>query len=249
VDSAATFNAGRRFSSNPTKEAYEKGYAKTIGLTDTTTDGAITYKTGCSCNAFAKDVRRASLDVQYSSVVSVSSGVDTAVASRGVTDTSAFATAVATVIASDTTTYNSVTAPTANDITSVGSAIEATISGGTMAPTGASSGSSGGGDSSVGIIAGAAVGGVVLIVGVGVAVWWFNRGESTSADPKATTGVDPTTPNPLEKSEDISVMVTKSDPHPLSVIEMKSDPQPLSVETTTTTTTTYANATPGVDQV
>ena len=38
------------------------------------------------------------------------------------------------------------------------------------------------------VAAGAAVGGVVLIVGFGVAAWWSNRGESTSADPKATTG-------------------------------------------------------------
>jgi hypothetical protein len=38
------------------------------------------------------------------------------------------------------------------------------------------------------VAVGAAVGGVVLIVGIGIAVWWFNRGESTSADPKATTG-------------------------------------------------------------
>merc|ERR1712166_1201013 len=65
------------------------------------------------------DARRAAMNVQYISVVSDTSGVDTTTASNGVTDTSAFATAVATVIASDTTTYSSVTTPSASDITSV----------------------------------------------------------------------------------------------------------------------------------
>lgn len=94
--------------------------------------------------------------------------------------------------------------------------------------TGASSDSSGGSDSNVGIIAGAAVGGVVLIVGIGIAVWWFNRGESTSADPKATTGVDP--PGVEKSDPQPSVVEMKSE----DVVEMGSDFQPLSVETTTT---------------
>merc|ERR1712153_49136 len=68
VDSAATFNA------EPTvKDAYEKGYGKSIGLTDTAPNGVVTYKTGCSVSAFAADARRAAMNVQYSSVVSVAS--------------------------------------------------------------------------------------------------------------------------------------------------------------------------------
>jgi len=91
-----------------------------IGITDTdSTTNAVTYKTGCSVDAYAADARRAAMNVQYISVVSDTSGVDTTTASNGVTDTSAFATAVATVIASDTTTYSSVTTPSASDITSV----------------------------------------------------------------------------------------------------------------------------------
>ena len=115
VDSAATFNAEPNV-----KSAYEKGYGSVIGVTDTASNGAVTYKTGCSVDAFAADTRRAAMNVQYSSVVSDASGVDTTTASNGVTDTSAFATAVATVVASDTTTYASVTAPSATDIISVG---------------------------------------------------------------------------------------------------------------------------------
>merc|ERR1711957_822534 len=65
------------------------------------------------------DARRAAMNVKYISVVSDTSGVDTTTASNGVTDTSAFATAVATVVASDTTTSGSVTPPSASDIISV----------------------------------------------------------------------------------------------------------------------------------
>merc|ERR1711865_852293 len=114
VDSAATFNAEPNV-----KSAYEKGYGSQIGITDTdSTTNAITYKTGCSVDAYAADARRAAMNVQYSSVVSDASGVDTTTASNGVTDTASFATAVATVVASDTTTYSSVTAPSASDVQS-----------------------------------------------------------------------------------------------------------------------------------
>jgi hypothetical protein len=133
VDSAATFNAEANV-----KSAYEKGYGSVIGITDTdATTGVITYKTGCSCDAFAADARRASMNVQYSSVVSDVSGVDTATASSGVTDASAFVTAVATVVASDTTTYATVTAPSASDITAVASAASVSVNGGSASPTSA----------------------------------------------------------------------------------------------------------------
>merc|ERR1711957_15961 len=100
VDSAATFNADPNV-----KSAYQKAYGSMIGITDTdSTTNAVTYKTGCSVDAYATDARRAAMNVKYISVVSDTSGVDTTTASNGVTDTSAFATAVATVVASDTTT-------------------------------------------------------------------------------------------------------------------------------------------------
>merc|ERR1712086_651526 len=130
VDSAATFNAEPNV-----KSAYEKGYGSQIFITDTASDGSITYKTGCSVDAYAADARRAAMNVQYSSVVSDASGVDTTTASSGVTDTSAFATAVATVVASDTVTYSSVTAPSASDVQSVSTPTSVSISGGTEAPT------------------------------------------------------------------------------------------------------------------
>ena len=151
VDSAATFNA------EPTvKDAYEKGYGVNIGVT-VTVSGVISYKTGCSVNAFAADVRRNAMNVQYNSVVSVESGVDPAAASQGVTDTSAFATAVANVLASDTTTYSSVTPPSASDMTSVGTASAVTIEGGTTAPT-----SSGDDSDDIEVI------GIILIVVAGI---------------------------------------------------------------------------------
>merc|ERR1712166_990716 len=115
VDSAATFNADPNV-----KSAYQKAYGSMIGITDTdSTTNAVTYKTGCSVDAYATDARRAAMNAKYISVVSDTSGVDTTTASNGVTDTSAFATAVATVVASDTTTSGSVTPPSASDITSV----------------------------------------------------------------------------------------------------------------------------------
>ena len=164
VDSAATFNAEPNV-----KSAYEKGYGSQIGVTDTASNGAVTYKTGCSVDAFAADAtRRAAMNVQYSSVVSDASGVDTTTASNGVTDTSAFATAVATVVASDTTTYASVTAPSASDITSVGTATSVSISGGTAAPTSGSSDSSDNDLETFLIIVG--VVGAVLIIGLVVLV-------------------------------------------------------------------------------
>merc|ERR1712166_1164108 len=105
--SAATFNADPNV-----KSAYQKAYGSMIGCTDTdSTTNAVTYKTGCSADAYATDARRAAMNVKYISVVSDTSGVDTTTASNGVTDTSAFATAVATVVASDTTTSGSVTPP------------------------------------------------------------------------------------------------------------------------------------------
>merc|ERR1711957_88628 len=132
VDSAATFNAEPNVNS-----AYEKAYGSMIGITDTdSTTNAVTYKTGCSVDAYATDARRAAMNVKYISVVSDTSGVDTTTASNGVTDTSAFATAVATVVASDTTTSGSVTPPSASDIISVSTPTSVTISGGTAAPTG-----------------------------------------------------------------------------------------------------------------
>jgi hypothetical protein len=163
VDSAATFNAEPNV-----KSAYEKGYGSQIGVTDTASNGTVTYKTGCSVDAYAADARRAAMNVQYSSVVSDASGVDTTTASNGVTDTSAFATAVATVVASDTTTYASVTAPSASDITSVGTVTSVSISGGTAAPTGGSSDSSDNDLETFLIIVG--VVGAVLIIGLVVLV-------------------------------------------------------------------------------
>merc|ERR1711865_976456 len=93
VDSAATFNAEPNV-----KSAYEKGYGSVILITDTASDGSISYKTGCSVDAYAADTRRAAMNVQYSSVVSDASGVDTTTASAGITDASAFVTAVAAVV-------------------------------------------------------------------------------------------------------------------------------------------------------
>ena len=124
VDSAATFNAEPNV-----KSAYEKAYGSVIGITETdSTTNAVTYKIGCSVDAYAADARRAAMNVQYSSVVSDASGVDTTTASSGVTDTASFATAVATVVASDTTTSGSVTPPSASDITSVSTPRSVSIS-------------------------------------------------------------------------------------------------------------------------
>merc|ERR1712166_406697 len=157
VDSAATFNAEPNV-----KSAYEKGYGSQIGITETdSTTNAITYKTGCSVDAYAADARRAAMNVQYSSVVSDASGVDTTTASSGVTDTSAFATAVATVVASDTVTYSAVTAPSASDITSVSTPTSVSISGGTEAPTSGPSDDSSDMDTLVIILL--VIGGLVLI--------------------------------------------------------------------------------------
>merc|ERR1712086_67732 len=156
VDSAATFNAEPNV-----KSAYEKGYGSQIFITDTASDGSITYKTGCSVDAYAADARRAAMNVQYSSVVSDASGVDTTTASNGVTDTASFATAVATVVASDTVTYSSVTAPSASDITSVSTPTSVSISGGTEAPTGGPSDDSSDMDTLVIILL--VIGGLVLI--------------------------------------------------------------------------------------
>jgi len=156
VDSAATFNAEPNV-----KSAYEKGYGSQIGLTETdSTTNAITYKTGCSVDAYAADARRAAMSVQYSSVVSEVSGVDTTVASAGITDATALVTAVNTVIASDTTTYASVTVVTASDITSVGTAESITVEGGTVAPTSAPNNDS---DLDLYLIIVAVVGGVILL--------------------------------------------------------------------------------------
>merc|ERR1711935_478139 len=155
VDSAATFNAEPNV-----KDAYEKGYGSVIGITDTDTKGSVTYKTGCSVDAYAADARRAAMSVQYSSVVSEVSGVDTTVASAGITDATALVTAVNTVIASDTTTYASVTVVTASDITSVGTAESITVEGGTVAPTSAPNNDS---DLDLYLIIVAVVGGVILL--------------------------------------------------------------------------------------
>merc|ERR1711865_1127251 len=156
VDSAATFNAEPNV-----KSAYEKGYGSQIFITDTASDGSITYKTGCSVDAYAADARRAAMNVQYSSVVSDASGVDTTTASNGVTDTASFSTAVATVVASDTATYSSVTAPSASDITSVSTTTSVSISGGTEAPTSGPSDDSSDMDTLVIILL--VIGGLVLI--------------------------------------------------------------------------------------
>merc|ERR1712086_424991 len=161
VDSAATFNAEPNV-----KSAYEKGYGSVILITDTASDGSITYKTGCSVDAYAADTRRAAMNVQYSSVVSDASGVDTTTTSAGITDASAFVTAVAAVVASDTTAYSSVTAPSASDITTITTATSVSISGGTAAPTSGSSDSS---DLETYIIVLIVIGGV-LVVGLVVVV-------------------------------------------------------------------------------
>merc|ERR1712153_138584 len=163
VDSAATFNAEPNV-----KSAYEKGYGSQIFITDTASDGSITYKTGCSVDAYAADARRAAINVQYSSVVSDASGVDTTTASNGVTDTASFATAVATVVASDTTTYSSVTAPSASDVQSVSTTTSVSVSGGTAAPTSGSSDNDS--DLTTFIIIVAVVGAVIIIALVVVAM-------------------------------------------------------------------------------
>ena len=116
VDSAAGFNAEATV-----KDAYEKGYGKTIGLMDEAANGAVTYKTGCSVAAVATDSRRVSMNVRYSSVVSDASGVNQITASQGVTDTNSFVSNVNSVISSDPT-YSSISALSANDVTSVASA-------------------------------------------------------------------------------------------------------------------------------
>merc|ERR1712166_1667446 len=157
VDSAATFNAEPNV-----KSAYEKGYGSQIGLTETdSTTNAITYKTGCSVDAYAADARRAAMNVQYSSVVSDASGVDTTTASNGVTSTASFATAVATVVASDTVTYSAVTAPSASDVQSVSTPTSVSISGGTEAPTSGPSDDSS--DMATLVIILLVIGGLVLI--------------------------------------------------------------------------------------
>jgi hypothetical protein len=184
VDSAATFNAEPNV-----KSAYEKGYGSQIGVTDTASDGAVTYKAGCSVDAYAADARRAAMNVQYSSVVSDASGVDATTASNGVTDTSAFASAVATVVASDTTTYSSVTAPSASDITSAAPATSVSISGGTAAPTSGSSDDSSDLDTLVIILL--VIGGLLLIGMIVVIVMRLRvtepKGKSTEVDKKSFT--------------------------------------------------------------
>merc|ERR1712086_837053 len=182
VDSAATFNAEPNV-----KSAYEKGYGSQIFITDTASDGSITYKTGCSVDAYAADARRAAMNVQYSSVVSDASGVDTTTASNGVTDTASFATAVATVVASDTTTYSSVTAPSASDVQSVSTTTSVSISGGTAAPTSGSSGSS---DLETYIIVLIVLGGVLIIGLVVLVVSKIVCGASPEAEPKSQQFVD-----------------------------------------------------------
>merc|ERR1712153_88780 len=187
VDSAATFNAEPNV-----KSAYEKGYGSQIGLTETdSTTNAITYKTGCSVDAYAADARRAAMNVQYSSVVSDASGVDTTTASNGVTDTASFATAVATVVASDTTTYSSVTAPSASDVQSVSTTTSVSISGGTAAPTSGSSGSS---DLETYIIVLIVLGGVLIIGLVVLVVSKIVCGASPEAEPKSQQFVDLVSP-------------------------------------------------------
>merc|ERR1711865_398438 len=156
VDSAAAFNAEPNV-----KSAYEKGYGSQILITDTASDGSITYKTGCSVDAYAADARRAAMNVQYSSVVSDASGVDTTTASNGVTNTASFATAVATVVASDTVTYSAVTAPSASDVQSVSTPTSVSISGGTEAPTSGPSDDSS--DMATLVIILLVIGGLVLI--------------------------------------------------------------------------------------
>jgi len=186
VDSAATFNA------EPTvKDAYEKGYGSQIGITDTSTDGSVTYKSGCSVDAYAADTRRAAMNVQYSSVVSDASGVDTTTASAGITDASAFVSAVAAVVASDTTTYSSVTAPSASDVQSVSTTTSVSISGGTAAPTSGSSGSS---DLETYIIVLIVLGGVLIIGLVVLVVSKIVCGASPEPEPKSQQYVDLVSP-------------------------------------------------------
>merc|ERR1712166_1037243 len=180
VDSAATFNAEPNV-----KSAYEKGYGSQIFITDTASDGSITYKTGCSVDAYAADARRAAMNVQYSSVVSDASGVDTTTASNGVTDTASFATAVATVVASDTVTYSSVTAPSASDITSVSTPTSVSISGGTEAPTDGPSDDSSDMDTLVIIVA--VVGAVIIIALVVVIVVRLRVPDPKGSDQKSFT--------------------------------------------------------------
>ena len=108
VDSAATFNADATI-----KEVYEKAYGKTIGIMDVAAGGTATYKTGCSVVVVATDSRRASMKVQYSAIVSDASGVNQTAASKGVTDTDSFVSNVNSCI------YGSVSAISADDITSV----------------------------------------------------------------------------------------------------------------------------------
>jgi hypothetical protein len=186
VDSAATFNAEPNV-----KSAYEKGYGSVILITDTSSDGSITYKAGCSVDAYAADTRRAAMNVQYSSVVSDASGVDTTVASAGITDASAFVSAVAAVVASDTTTYSSVTAPSASDITTITAATSVSISGGTAAPTSGSSGSS---DLETYIIVLIVLGGVLIIGLVVLVVSKIVCGASPEAEPKSQQFVDLVSP-------------------------------------------------------
>merc|ERR1712086_638923 len=174
VDSAATFNAEPNV-----KSAYEKGYGSVILITDTASDGSITYKTGCSVDAYAADTRRAAMNVQYSSVVSDASGVDTTTASAGITDASAFVTAVAAVVASDTTAYSSVTAPSASDITTI---------------TAATSGSSGSSDLETYIIVLIVLGGVLIIGLVVLVVSKIVCGASPEPEPKSQQYVDLVSP-------------------------------------------------------
>lgn len=193
VDSAAAFNA-----EPAVKDAYEKGYGVSIGVTDTATNGMITYRIGCSVNAFAADVRRAAMNVQYNSVVSVASGVDIAAASQGVTDTASFASAVASVVASDAATYSSVIAPSASDITSVGTATAATIEGGTYAPTGGPSGDDEGIEMYIIVLL--VVGGLVLIGAIVLLIVKIHfqdpdgaPTEDTTADDKPSSQLEMTT--------------------------------------------------------
>merc|ERR1712166_586936 len=181
VDSAATFNAEPNV-----KSAYEKGYGSQIGITDTdSTTNAITYKTGCSVDAYAADARRAAMNVQYSSVVSDASGVDTTTASSGVTDTSAFATAVATVVASDTVTYSAVTAPSASDVQSVSTPTSVSISGGTEAPTSGPSDDSS--DMATLVIVLLVIGGLVLIGMIVLIVVRLRVADPKGSDQKSFT--------------------------------------------------------------
>jgi hypothetical protein len=97
MDSAAAFNAQAA-----TKDAYEKG------LADEGTDSVVVYKSGCSLSAYGSDSRRASLQIQFTGIVSDASGADQTIASAGVTDTNVFASNINTVIASDAAAYSTV---------------------------------------------------------------------------------------------------------------------------------------------